>query len=277
MKKLITTLLLILAQQSIAQNVRTVEVTIKDTAVLNMLSANMFISIYNDYYDDYNYEEEYYESEENYDSYYDDVYSPKTKKELRKIKKEQKKLEKELEKQLKEFENQISYTAPVVYDDSVSATWEYEPVTSSINEKKTQWYSWLTSNNIPFDTAFNIAEEERGYYDPFMIKMTNMTKEQMNIINSYQDSISNSSVSTEKILFESSADKMETIYQNLYKKAQAEATILAKVIGATVVKVVRVYDPHSASVSNENYYYDETGYTDHRIEVFQRTFVFEIK
>ena len=86
-----------------AQTTRSIEVKVKDTVELKVISVDVQISIAQDYSDYYgeSYEDEYegYDEEDYYDyNYEEDYYNHMTRKEKRQEKKNNKKFEKEMKK-----------------------------------------------------------------------------------------------------------------------------------------------------------------------------------
>jgi hypothetical protein len=109
-------------------------------------------------------------------------------------------------------------------------------------ERKAKWITFLTENNIAFDTTV-VGTNEYSDYGSFNIQLTNLSIEKLDLIYQFTDSVENSYPSVTATHYESLEPKMADVYSDLYKKAQTEANSLAKVLGATPVKVIRVYEP----------------------------------
>lgn len=243
-----------------AQTTRSIEVKVKDTVELKVISADVQLTISQDYSD---YESEYYEDEyDGYDEgdYYDynyeeDYYNHMTRKEKRQEKKNNKKFEKEmkkLEEEMARYEESmppvIEEMPPVIEEATYDSTEidypieSYESYYMTYAERKAKWITYLTQNNIAFDTTI-VGTNEYSDYGSFNIQLNNLSIEKLDLIYQFTDSVENSYPSVIATHYESLEPKMADVYSDLYKKAQTEATSLAKVLGATPVKVIRVYEP----------------------------------
>jgi predicted nucleic acid-binding protein len=238
-----------------AQTTRSIEVKVKDTVELKVTSADVQITVSQDYND---YENEYYEgeydgyegyddSEYNYD-YESDYYNHMTRKEKRQEKKNNKKFEKEmkkLEEEMARFEQSLTPVVEEVTYDSTEIDYPietYESYYMTYAERKAKWITFLTENNIAFDTTV-VGTNEYSDYGSFNIQVNNLSIEKLDLIYQFTDSVENSYPSVTATHYESLEPKMAEVYSDLYKKAQTEANSLAKVLGATPVKVIRVYEP----------------------------------
>lgn len=260
MKNTFLIVAILFVYQSFAQTTRTIEVKVKDTVELKVTSADVQITItqdYSDYYDE-SYEDEYegYDEGDYYDySYESDYYNHMTRKEKRQEKKNNKKFEKEmkkLEKEMARYEESmppVVEEAPYVDEISIDSTAaldysydSYESYYMTYAERKAKWITYLTENNIPFDTTA-VGTNEYSDYGTFNIQLTNLSLAKLDLIYQFADSVENSYPSVTATHYESLEPKMADVYSDLYKKAQSEATSLAKVLGTTPSKVIRVYEP----------------------------------
>ena len=239
--------------QSFAQSTRSIEVKVKDTVELKVTSADLLLTITQDYDDYYgeSYEDEYVEYDEGdyYDyNYEEDYYNHMTRKEKRQEKKNNKKFEKEmkqLEEELARYEESMPPIVEEVTYDSTEIDYpieSYESYYMTFTERKAKWITYLTENNIPFDT---LAVGTNEYYDygSFNIQLNAISTEKMDLVFQYADSIQNSYANLTKVNYESLETKMDVVYADLYKKAQTEANSLAKILSAVPGKVTRVYEP----------------------------------
>lgn len=239
--------------QSFAQSTRSIEVKVKDTVELKVTSADLLLTITQDYDDYYgeSYEDEYVEYDEGdyYDyNYEEDYYNHMTRKEKRQEKKNNKKFEKEmkkLEEELARYEESMPPVIEEVTYDSTEIDYpieSYESYYMTFTERKAKWITYLTENNIPFDT---LAVGTNEYYDygSFNIQLNAISTEKMDLVFQYADSIQNSYANLTKVNYESLETKMDVVYADLYKKAQTEANSLAKILSAVPGKVTRVYEP----------------------------------
>lgn len=239
--------------QSFAQSTRSIEVKVKDTVELKVTSADLLLTITQDYDDYYgeSYEDEYVEYDEGdyYDyNYEEDYYNHMTRKEKRQEKKNNKKFEKEmkkLEEELARYEESMPPVIDEVTYDSTEIDYpieSYESYYMTFTERKAKWITYLTENNIPFDT---LAVGTNEYYDygSFNIQLNAISTEKMDLVFQYADSIQNSYANLTKVNYESLETKMDVVYADLYKKAQTEANSLAKILSAVPGKVTRVYEP----------------------------------
>lgn len=239
--------------QSFAQSTRSIEVKVKDTIELKVTSADLLLTITQDYDDYYgeSYEDEYVEYDEGdyYDyNYEEDYYNHMTRKEKRQEKKNNKKFEKEmkkLEEELARYEESMPPIVEEVTYDSTEIDYpieSYESYYMTFTERKAKWITYLTENNIPFDT---LAVGTNEYYDfgSFNIQLNAISTEKMDLVFQYADSIQNSYANLTKVNYESLETKMDEVYADLYKKAQTEANSLAKILSAVPGKVTRVYEP----------------------------------
>lgn len=243
-----------------AQTTRSIEVKVKDTVELKVISADVLLTITQDYSDYYgeSYEDEYegYDEEDYYDyNYEEDYYNHMTRKEKRQEKKNNKKFEKKmkkLEEEMARYEESlppVDVEAPFVdemtYDSTAVTDYSYNPYESyymTISERKAKWIVFLTENAIAFDTTVS-GTNEPFEYGSFNIHLNAISTEKIDLVYKYADSIQNSYPTLTATHYESLEPKMADVYSDLYKKAQTEATSLAKVLGATPVKVIRVYEP----------------------------------
>ena len=253
MKNTLLIAAIICVYQSFAQTTRSIEVKVKDTVELKVISVDVQISIAQDYSDYYgeSYEDEYegYDEEDYYDyNYEEDYYNHMTRKEKRQEKKNNKKFEKEmkkLEEELARYEESMPPIVEEVTYDSTEIDYpieSYETYYMTFAERKAKWITYLTENNIPFDTSA-VGTNEYSDYGSFNIQLNNLSMAKMDLIYQYTDSVDNSYPSVTNTHFESLEPKMADVYADLYKKAQTEATSLAKVLGTTPMKVIRVYEP----------------------------------
>ena len=254
MKNTFLIVAILFVYQSFAQTTRTIEVKVKDTVELKVTSADVQITITQDYSDYYgeSYEDEYegYDEGDYYDySYEPDYYNHMTRKEKRQEKKNNKKFEKEMKKLEKEMARyEESLPPPVIEEVSYDSTEidyaieSYESYYMTYAERKAKWITYLTENNIPFDTTA-VGTNEYSDYGSFNIQLTNLSLTKLDLIYQFADSVENSYPSVTATHYESLEPKMADVYSDLYKKAQSEATSLAKVLGATPTKVIRVYEP----------------------------------
>lgn len=239
--------------QSFAQSTRSIEVKVKDTVELKVTSADLLLTITQDYDDYYgeSYEDEYVEYDEGdyYDyNYEEDYYNHMTRQEKRQEKKNNKKFEKEmkkLEEELARYEESMPPVIEEVTYDSTEIDYpieSYESYYMTFTERKAKWITYLTENNIPFDT---LAVGTNEYYDygSFNIQLNAISTEKMDLVFQYADSIQNSYANLTKVNYESLETKMDVVYADLYKKAQTEANSLAKILSAVPGKVTRVYEP----------------------------------
>ncbi len=253
MKNTLLIVAILCVYQAFAQTTRSIEVKVKDTVELKVTSADVQITIAQDYSD---YESEYYEGEyEGYDEgdYYDynyeeDYYNQMTRKEKRQEKKNNKKFEKEmkkLEEEMARYEESLTPVVEEVTYDSTEIAYpieSYESYYMTYAERKAKWITFLTENNIAFDTTA-VGTNEYSDYGSFNIQLNNISIEKLNLVYQFTDSVENSYPSVTATHYESLEPKMADVYSDLYKKAQTDATSLAKVLGATPVKVIRVYEP----------------------------------
>jgi hypothetical protein len=305
MKNTFLILAILVSHLSYAQTTRSIEIKVKDTVELKVKTADMKISIPQDYtfeepeYD-YSYDEyEDSEYDEGYDYEAEYYYNHLSKKEKRRAKKANRKLEKEMKKWEKSYalekEEVPMVTEEVVYDEEISIdttimdyTYDaYNSYNLPFAERKAKWITYLTQNNIPFDTVSSDGNSEYYDYESFNIQLRNLTFAQIQLMNQYEDSVYNTYTSITKMNFESLDSKMDEVYADLYKKAQTQANSLAKVIGATPGKVIRVYEP-AIDVANIGEAYSEllkelmkkndysTDMASKKTTV-ERIFVFEIK
>lgn len=253
MKNTLLIVAILCVYQAFAQTTRSIEVKVKDTVELKVISVDVQISIAQDYSDYYgeSYEDEYegYDEEDYYDyNYEEDYYNHMTRKEKRQEKKNNKKFEKEmkkLEEELARYEESMPPIVEEVTYDSTEIDYpieSYEPYYMTFAERKAKWITYLTENNIPFDTAA-VGTNEYSDYGSFNIQLNNLSLAKMDLIYQYTDSVDNTYPSVTNTHFESLEPKMADVYADLYKKAQTEATSLAKVLGTTPTKVIRVYEP----------------------------------
>jgi hypothetical protein len=233
-----------------AQSTRSIEVKVKDTVELKVVTTDVQLSLSQDYNE---YEVDYYGDEyEGYDEsdYYDyeaDYYANQTKKEKRQEKKNTKKFEKEMKKmeeEMRQYEESIPIIEEAVIDSTEIAypIEQYESYYMTFEERKAKWITFLTQNTISFDTTV-IETNDYSYDGSFNIQLNKLTSEKLDLIYLFTDSVENSFPSVTAIHYESLEPKMADVYADLYKKAQAEAASLAKVLGATPIKVIRVYEP----------------------------------
>ena len=243
-----------------AQTTRSIEVKVKDTVELKVTSADVQITItqdYSEYYDE-SYEDEYegYDEGDYYDyNYEEDYYNHMTRKEKRQEKKNNKKFEKEmkkLEEEMARYEESLPpvdvegpFVDEVTYDSTAVTDYSYIPYESyylTYAERKAKWITFLTENNIAFDTTA-VGTNEYSDYGSFNIQLNNMSIEKLDLVYQFTDSVENSYPTVTATHYESLEPKMADVYSDLHKKAQTEANSLAKVLGATPVKVIRVYEP----------------------------------
>jgi hypothetical protein len=270
---------------------------VKDTVELKVISVDVQISIAQDYSDYYgeSYEDEYegYDEEDYYDyNYEEDYYNHMTRKEKRQEKKNNKKFEKEmkkLEEELARYEESMPPIVEEVTYDSTEIDYpieSYETYYMTFAERKAKWITYLTENNIPFDTSA-VGTNEYSDYGSFNIQLNNLSMAKMDLIYQYTDSVDNSYPSVTNTHFESLEPKMADVYADLYKKAQTEATSLAKVLGTTPMKVIRVYEPliditnfgesYIDMVNNLLKKGDDNLKPESKKTYVERIFVFEIK
>jgi len=305
MKNTFLILAILVSHLSYAQTTRSIEIKVKDTVELKVKTADMKISIPQDYtYEapeyDYNYDEyEDSEYDEGYDYESEYYYNQLSNKEKRKAKKANRKLEKEMKKWEKSYAlekeqvpmvtEDISFDEEIVLDSTMVdySLDSYESYYLTFAERKAKWISYLTQNNIPFDTLSSDGNSEYYDYESFNIQLRNLTFAQIELINQYEDSVYNTYTSITKMNFESLDSKMDEVYADLYKKAQTQANSLAKVIGVTPGKVIRVYEP-AIDIANIGDAYSELlkelmKKNDYSSEMVSKTtsveriFVFEIK
>lgn len=183
---------------------------------------------------------------------------------------------------------EYEFTPPVVYEDSYLDSalniWATsEPTYENFEQRKAKWINYMNETNIPFDTN-NIVSNEDYYYGAFTIRIDHIDQQNMKLVYDYIDSVGYTDIETSNIIYESIESKMESSYEKLYKKAQIEANALAKVIGATPGKVIRVYEPepdfsdlltvYRGIIENVNEINNSPGST---FKVIEKVFVFEIK
>ncbi|MEN9997303.1 MAG: hypothetical protein RI922_293 [Bacteroidota bacterium] len=305
MKNTFLILAILVSHLSYAQTTRSIEIKVKDTVELKVKSADMKISIpqaysyeepeYDYSYDEY--EDSEYDEEYDYESEY--YYNHLSKKEKRRAKKANRKLEKEMKKWEKSYalekEEVPMVTEEISFDEVISidsamvdySLDSYDSYNLTLAERKAKWITYLTQNNIPFDTLSSDENSEYYDYESFNIQLRNLTLDQIQLMNQYEDSVYNTYTSITKMNFESLDSKMDEVYADLYKKAQTQANSLAKVIGATPGKVIRVYEP-AIDVANIGEAYSELlkelmKKNDYSTEMeskttsVERIFVFEIK
>jgi hypothetical protein len=279
-----------------AQTTRSIEVKVKDTVELKLITSDVQLTLTQDYNE---YEVDYYGDEyEGYDEsdYYDyeaDYYANQTKKEKRQEKKDSKRFEKEMKKMEEEM-RQYEQSMPIIEEAVIDSTETaypielYEFLYMTFEERKAKWITFLTENTIAFDTT---ATETTDYsdYGSFNIQLNKLSSEKLDLVYQFTDSVENSYPSITATHHESIEPKMADVYADLYKKAQAEAAALAKVLGATPTKVIRVYEQEPViDISNfGESYLDminnllEKGENNLKPEskktYIERIFVFEIK
>src|SRR5574343_146738 len=298
MKNTFLIVAILFVYQSFAQTTRTIEVKVKDTVELKVTSADVQITITKDYSDYYveSYEDEYegYDECDYYDyNYEEDYYNHMTRKEKSQEKKNNKKFEKEMKKLEEEMARyEESLPPPVIEEVTYDSTEIDYPIESfesyymTYSERKAKWITYLTENNIPFDTTA-VGTNEYSDYGSFNIQLTNLSLTKLDLIYQFADSVENSYPSVVATHYESLEPKMADVYSSLYKKAQAEATSLAKVLGTTPSKVIRVYEP-VVDISNFGEAYTEMINNimkkgggnlkpDSKKTYVERIFVFEIK
>ncbi len=298
MKNTFLIVAILFVYQSFAQTTRTIEVKVKDTVELKVTSADVQITITQDYSDYYgeSYEDEYegYDEGDYYDyNYEEDYYNHMTRKEKRQEKKNNKKFEKEMKKLEEEMARyEESFPPPVIEEVTYDSTEIDYPIESfesyymTYAERKAKWITYLTVNNIPFDTAA-VGTNEYSDYGSFNIQLTNLSLTKLDLIYQFADSVENSYPSVVATHYESLEPKMADVYSSLYKKAQAEATSLAKVLGTTPSKVIRVYEPvvdisnfgeaYTEMINNIMKKGGENLKPESKKTYVERIFVFEIK
>lgn len=310
MKHFFLTILLLSITNAFTQTGRSIEVTVTDTMTLKALSGKFFITIEmdeSDYGEEY-YEDEYYgeeeyseggESEEYYEEWEGD-----SRKSRRQIRKAQKRSKKQMEAILKEMEEmpmaeevpQEEEVMMNVPEDSAAFaeyTSEEEIPYPSLQRRRRLWIEALKANNISFDTL--AGRRDSDPYDEYsenyeegyaLIEVTATDTNQIKTIHQYLDSIKGSSISVQTIQFESASQKMEEVYKDLYKKAQAESLLLAKVIGGTPGKVLRIFEAEAGMGDLFKIYEDanlrmresrRSNKMNDKEVVVERTFVFELK
>lgn len=295
MKNTFLILAILGAHLSFAQTTRSIEIKVKDTVELKVTSADVQLTIVQDY-DEYDYEGyRDYEEDEYEEEYYDyeaEYYANRSKKEKRREKKENKKFEKEMKKMEEEIRRYEESMPPIVEEVTYDSTEidyaieSYESYYMTYAERKSKWITYLNENNISFDTTVVGTNE---YYDlgSFNITMTNISLSQLDLIYQFTDSVTNSYPTISKINYESMDSKMDDVYVDLFKKAQVQANSLSKVLGATPGKVIRVYEPviditnfgesYLELINNIMKKNQEISKPESKKTTVERIFVFEIK
>lgn len=250
MKNTLFSLAIFCSVLTFAQTTRSIEVKVKDTVELKLITSDVQLTLTQDYNE---YEVDYYGDEyEGYDEsdYYDyeaDFYANQTKKEKRQEKKNTKKFEKEMKKmeeEMRQYEESIPIIVEAVVDSTEIAypIEQYESYYMTFEERKAKWITFLTQNTIAFDTTA-IETNDYSYDGSFNIQLNNLSSVNLDLIYQFADSVENSYPSITATHYESLEPKMADVYADLFKKAQAEAASLAKVLGVTPTKVMRVYEP----------------------------------
>jgi hypothetical protein len=293
MKTIFFLVTLLCVQLSFAQTARTIEVKVKDTVELKVLTATLNLSVghdYSEYYDDAYYDD--YDGYEEYDDYdYEaEYYNNLSRKEKREHKKMERKIQKdfkEMDKYLEETEtiSELPYVPEV--DTSFAEPMFDEYHYETFDERKAKWLNFLTVNQIVFDTTVSFYNEY-SEYGSFSIQLANINLAKMNLVYQFIDSVENSYIKVDKINYESIDSKMnEETYGKLYKKAQIQANALAKTLGSSVTRVVRVYEPNAEFLDLEEMYSSILNNTlngdgsnkapESKNFKVQKVFVFEIK
>lgn len=302
MKYLIFTTLLLITSSGIAQTGRSIEVTVSDTVTLKALSGSFLLKInvdesmyYESEYEGEYTEEESYEDEPSYTEMYEES-AEKSKKNKRKRKKE----EQDSEKDASDRHSAEEYSFEEIVIPEPIEDGKVSEIDIDIANRKKQWIDFLVTNNIMFDTIpskgsglNNLFEGMREYEGDYgsssvsiEIKAANIT--QINAIYQFMDSVNFCQLNKKDIVYETYDQKMESIYKNLYKKAQQESIVLAKVIGGNPGKVIRVFEPSvdladlikMSEDTTKRYMRSmegEYGTIEDRKVVIERTFVFELK
>jgi hypothetical protein len=216
-----------ISNHSIAQNSRTIEVTVSDTVFLRTtkitykLVLDTTMAMWNEF-DEGNYE---YSEEEYIDTEYSYEPEPTNKKNKRKQKEEQEIIE-----------------VPVIEEEIV---YDIEPYVPYHYMTKQDMFHLLDSCKFNYEVFDNGNYEIGGQPIPltFLLILTN--EEDLKRVQQTFSGRQELTGSVKEMEFESAESKMAVVYKDLYAKAQKEAQLLAKLGGLTVDKLHKVYEQKS--------------------------------
>lgn len=260
----------------VAYGQRTIEVKIQDTIKLEVSTADLVLVLYGMYddYDDYSFDASFEPD------YGEEIYDQKqTRKLKRRIKRIDRKLKKAYRKMtLPGAEAEYVPTVEVPVENEVMA----EPLDegqSDFEYRKSQWFEWLTSTQIPMDTTnVRTGYSEEGTYT---ILLPGLNAEQIDLVYWKASQLVDNGLYPDKLTYASIDSKRDAVNIQMVKEAQQEAASLAKALNATAGAIIRVYNPEWEEIScARGWDEEETEYSSQpagRCILMEKTFVFEIK